>query len=126
MASKLETFLSKNKISHRQLMSSSRQLERLRPEDRAIRLVQKQARNKEDGKKPEDLAKPRSGRAITKVGLANALAGKELSGSHKTRFVRAVNRILEAKKKKPIDMATLFDPPAPKEKKAAADDDSSE
>ena len=125
MATKLDTFLNNNKITHRQLLSASRQIERLRPEDRAIKLIQKQVRKKEDGKKPDDLAKPRSGRTITTVGLAKALAGKQLSGPQRTRFVRAVNRILEQKKKKPIDMAALFEPPAPKEA-ASADEAASE
>jgi len=113
MATKLETFLTKEKIDHRRLLSASHQLEKLRPGDRRIRLVQAQARKSEDAKKPEGLDKPRSGRPVTKVGLNNALAGKRLSGPHKTRILRAVNHVLELRKKTPVTLDALFDAPAP-------------
>ena len=112
MASKLETFLADNKIDHRRLLGASRQLERLRPADRRIKLIQKQARKKEDAKKPEGLDKPRSGRKITVVGLRNACEGKNISGNHKTRILRAVNNVLEGRKKKPVGIEQLFDVPA--------------
>jgi hypothetical protein len=121
MASKLETFLSDNKIDHRRLLVASRQIERLRAEDRRIKLAQKQARKSEDAKKPEGLGKPRSGRALTPVGLKNALAGRMMSGAAKARLLRAVNSVLAAKKKDAVAIDALFDPPAPKA--AAASDD---
>ena len=57
MANKLVTFLTKNKINEKRLIGASRQIERLRPEDRAIRLKQSQARKSADGK--EELARHR-------------------------------------------------------------------
>ena len=93
MASKLETFLNENKIDTRRLLATSRQIERLRPEDRAIKLKQSQARKSEDGKKPEGLDKPRSGRPVTERGLRTALAGESVSGPQKTRILRAVNTV---------------------------------
>jgi hypothetical protein len=124
MASKLETFLAENKIDPRRVVAASRQLERLRPEDRRIKLVQKQARKSEDGKKPEGLAKPRSGRAVTDVALRNALAGKTVSAAFKTRLLRALNRVLEQKKKGVTTLDALFDAPPPQAKaKAKAESD---
>lgn len=114
MANKLDQFLIDKKIDHRRLLNASRQLERLRPEDRKIKLTQAQARKREDGKNPEGLDKPRSGRTVAKVGLANALAGKRVSGPQKNRILSAVNRILEQRKQKPAALGALFDlaPPA--------------
>ena len=109
MATKLEAFLSDNKIDHRRLLSASRQVERLRPEDRAIKLVQKQARKKEDGKVPDDLKKPRSGRPVTKVGLQRAIAGDRLSSAAKARILRAVNAVLSLRKKDEVKLEDLFD-----------------
>lgn len=109
MASKLEIFLKDNKIDGRRLIAASRIIERLRPEDRNTRLVQRQARKSEDGKKPEGLQKPRSGRPVTTVALESALVGKTISGPQKTRILRAVNRILEQRKKPAVTLAALFD-----------------
>ncbi len=114
MANKLETFLSENKIDRRRLVTASRQLERLRSEDRAIRLKQRQARKSEDGKKPEGLDKPRSGRVVTPISVDRALRDEDISGPQKTRILRAVNRILEQRKKEPVKLDALFDAPAPK------------
>ncbi len=109
MANKLETFLSENKINEKRLIVASSQLEKLRPEDRSIRLKQSQARKSEDGKKPEGLAKPRSGRTLTAPGVARAMRGERVSGPMKTRILRAVNRILKQRKKDQVALATLFD-----------------
>jgi hypothetical protein len=123
MASKLETFLKENKIDPKRLIAASRQLERLRPEDRAIRLKQKQARKSEDGKKPEGLAKPRSGRTLTPPGVDRALRGDRVSGPMKTRILRAVNSVLEQRKKDAVALDNLFDPPPPKAEAPAASDE---
>ena len=119
MASKLETFLNENEIDTRRLLATSRQIERLRPEDRAIKLKQAQARKSEDGKKLEGLGKPRSGRPLTERCLRAALAGESVAGPQKTRILRAVNTVLEKKKKDPVGLHQLFDvpplnPPKPK------------
>ena len=124
MASKLETFLNENKIDTRRLLATSRQIERLRPGDRAIKLKQSQARKSEDGKKPEGLDKPRSGRPVTERGLRTALAGESVSGPQKTRILRAVNTVLEQKKKDAVGLHQLFDvppinPPKPKAEEPA-------
>lgn len=118
MANTLESFLSDKKIDHRRLVSVSKRLERLRAEDRAIYLQKRKARKSEDGKKPEGLAKPRSGRPLTPMGLKRAIAGEKLSGPTKTRILKAVNHILEARKEKAVELDSLFDKPAAPAKKA--------
>jgi hypothetical protein len=123
MATKIEEFLKEKKIDPRRVLSASAQIERLRPEDRAIRLAKRQARKSEDGgKKKEGIAaqKPRSGRPITERTLHAALHGKTISGPARTRMLRAINRVLEQKKQEPVTLQALFDLPK-KEKGAAAE-----
>jgi hypothetical protein len=112
MATKLEEFLAAKKIDRRRILSASADLERLRPEDRAIRLAQRKARKSED-KKKEGLAakKPRSGRPLTERALEAALQGKPISGPSKTRVLRAVNQILKQKAQEPVTLHALFDLP---------------
>jgi len=119
MGTKLEEFLKEKKIDHRRVLAASADIERLQPEDRAIRLAKRQARKSDDpNKKKEGLAakKPRTGRPITSRALESALQGKPISGPARTRLLRAVNRILEQKKQDQVTLWTLFDLP----KKGAA------
>jgi hypothetical protein len=109
MSNKLQSFLSENKIDQRRLIATSRNIERLRAGDRAIKLKQSQARKSEDAKKPEGLDKPRTGRPITDVGLRRALAGDKVPGPQKTRILRAINALLEKGKKDPVGIHQLFD-----------------
>jgi len=116
---KLKTFLDDNKIDQRRVLIASKQLEKLRREDRQIKLAQAKARKSDDAKAPEGLGKPRTGRPVTEVGLNSALEGDKVSGPMKSRILRAVNRVLEQKKKDPVTIDTLFDvppqnPPKPK------------
>jgi hypothetical protein len=110
MASKFAQFLTDNKIDPRRLRSASRALERLRPEDRKNKLARRNAKKAES--KPaegaEKPAKPRSGRPATGRAVDAATAGKAVSGPTKSRLLRAVNRVLEQKKKGPTDLKTLF------------------
>jgi hypothetical protein len=110
MASKFAQFLTDNKIDPRRIAAASRELERLRPEDRAKRLARRTAK-KSDTKPAEGAekpGKPRSGRPATDRVLTAASAGKPISGPSKTRLLRAVNRLLEQKKKSATDLKTLF------------------
>jgi hypothetical protein len=108
-ASKFAKFLTDNKIDPRRVRAASRQLERLRPEDRAKRLARRTAKKSEakpaEGEKP---AKPRSGRPATGRLLEAAAAGKPISGPAKTRLLRAVNHVLSQKKKSATDLKSLF------------------
>jgi hypothetical protein len=109
MASKFSEFLQANQLDPRRLRATSRSLEKLRPEDRAIRLRQRRARGAENAPEAEaSKKKPRSGRPATEPLLRLALAGKPLPGPGKTRLLRAVNRLLEQKKKEPVDLRALF------------------
>jgi len=121
MATKIEDFLKEKKIDPRRIISASTEIERLRPEDRAIRLAKAAARKAEDpAKKKEGLAakKPRTGRPVTKRALDAAIAGQQISGPQKTRILRAVNHLLEQKKQDKIELAALFDPTQREVKKA--------
>jgi hypothetical protein len=111
MATKFAEFIESNKIDSRRILIASRQLEKLQPEDRALRLLRRKKAG--DGKKPaegEEAAptKPRSGRPVTQQLLDRVTAGKPVPGPAKTRLLRAVNRILEQKKKDPVDLRALF------------------
>jgi hypothetical protein len=114
MGTKIEEFLKDKKIDPRRILSASVKVERLRPEDRAIRLAKRQARKSEDqAKKKEGAAgkKPRSGRPITERALRAALQGSPLSGPAKTRLLRAINQVLEQKKQDRVGLSALFDFP---------------
>jgi len=117
MSTTFEEFLKTKSIDPRRIVAASQKIEKLRPEDRAIRLTKRIARKSEDGaKKKEGLKKPRSGRPVTDRAITAALAGKTLSGPAKTRILRAVNHILEQKKQDKVALTALF----PGEKKSAA------
>ncbi|MEN9577501.1 MAG: hypothetical protein RJA70_510 [Pseudomonadota bacterium] len=106
MASKFADFLAENKIDGRRILSSSKQIERLRPEDRAAILAK---RNRKEGAKEEEApAERRSGRPVTPRLLTAATTGGKLSGPGKTRLLRAINRILEKKKKDAVELRALF------------------
>lgn len=109
MASKFEEFLSTNKIDPRRIRAASFEIERLRPEDRAVRLAKRRARGAEtkpaEGEAPKDR---RSGRPVTRQLVDRALAGQSVPGPAKSRLLRAVNRILEQKKKDAVQLRALF------------------
>lgn len=110
---KLTSFLDTNKLSGKRLLAVSHKLETLQREDRAIKLAKRQGKKAlaagtaKEGDKLE-VTKPRSGRPITPRGLASALAGGTLSGPAKNRILRAVNVMLEQKKKDKVELKTLF------------------
>jgi hypothetical protein len=115
MSSRFSEFLTTEKIDPRRLLVASRYLERLRPEDRAVRLKKRLSKKSGEaapapaaGEVKEAAPKRRSGRTITPLLLESATAGKSLSGSQKTRLLRALNRVLEQKKKDPIDLRKVF------------------
>ena len=56
----------------------------------------------------KEVAKPRSGRPITPRALNAALAGGPISGPSKQRILRAVNYLLEQKKKDKVELKALF------------------
>jgi hypothetical protein len=107
-SSKLATFLSSKKIDPRRVISASHSLEQLRPEDRQIKLNRRRAKGGEGEAGPKEERKPRSGRAVTSRAMHAALFGKPVSGPTKSRILRAVNALLEAKKAEKTDLKALF------------------
>ena len=114
MSSRFSELLGTEKIDPRRILAASRQIERLRPEDRKIRLSRRLSKKAGDaastaaaGEKQEPV-KRRSGRTVTPRLLQLAQAGGPLSGPQKTRLLRALNRVLEQKKREPIDLRKVF------------------
>jgi hypothetical protein len=108
--SKLAKFLTTKKLDPRRVLAASHALESLRHEDRVIKLNRRRAKGGEDAeKKAEALkSKPRSGRAVTHRAMNAAMSGGALPGPTKTRILRAINHLLEAKKQDKVDLKTLF------------------
>ncbi len=110
MATKFAQFLKDNKIDPRRILTVSKRIERLQPEDRKLKFVKKAA--KSEGAKPAEGAekpgKPRSGRPVTPRLIESASVGKPVAGPAKTRLLRAVNRILEQKKKPAVELKAVF------------------
>lgn len=111
-ATKLATFLETNKLNTKRLLAVSHKLETLRKEDRNIKLARVRAKKGAEGGGAEgekkELGKPRSGRAVTPGALATAMNGGAISGPTKQRILRAVNYLLEQKKKDKVDLRALF------------------
>ena len=110
-SNKLQSFLDSNKLNTKRLLAVSHKLETLQVEDRKIKLGKRKRKGDEGAPKPaegEKPAKPRSGRPVTPRALAAALKGGTLSGPTKQRILRAVNYLLEQKKKDKVDLKTLF------------------
>jgi hypothetical protein len=112
MANKFSAFLQDNKIDPRRLVVASHEIEKLRPEDRKIKLTKRLAKKggaapaaPAEGEKP---AKRRSGRPVTAQLVAAASAGKTVSGPGKTRILRALNHVLEQKKKSAVELKAIF------------------
>ena len=110
---KLSSFLDTNKLNAKRLLAISHKLETLQRDDRSIKLGKRQGKKaaeagtaKEGDKK--ETGKPRSGRPVTPRALETALAGKTISGPTKQRILRAVNYLLEQKKKDKVELKTLF------------------
>jgi hypothetical protein len=106
--SKLQDYLTKQNIDARRILAASHDLEALRPEDRATRLAKKRAKGGDDAAKEAAAKKPRSGKPLSRPTLDRALAGSPISGSAKTRLLRALNVVLGAKKKGEASLKDLF------------------
>jgi hypothetical protein len=106
---KFAKFLVEKKVDPRRVLSASRQLEMLQPEDRVIKLKKRQGRKAEgDAGGPKETRKPRSGRPVTQRALDAALQGGKMSGPTKTRLLHAVNHVLAQKKQEAVELRALF------------------
>jgi hypothetical protein len=105
--SKIGDYLKKHKIDPRRVIAASKELEALRPEDRAIRLARKEAAT-DESKKELAAKKRRSGRALSLPAMNRALAGEKLTRKGRARVVRAVNKVLSHKSKGEAAPTDLF------------------
>jgi len=106
---KFAAFIASKKLDPRRILSASRKLEGLRPDDRTIRLNKRRARAAEGPEAgTKETRKPRSGRPVTYRALQAALTGGPLSGPTKTRIVRALNLLLDQKKQGSIELRAIF------------------
>ena len=114
MASKFAQFLKDNKIDPRRLIVASRGIEKLRPEDRQIKLGKRQAKASPgapaaaEGEEKKAPPKPRSGRPVTSRVIEAATGGKPVPGPAKNRLLRALNHVLTQKKKPAVDLRAIF------------------
>jgi hypothetical protein len=107
-ASKLQNFLNEHKLNTKRLLAVSHNLEQHAREDRALKAARR-ANKKQEGGEKKEVAKPKSGRAVTPRALSAALVqGGTISGPTKQRILRAVNYLLEQKKKDKVELKTLF------------------
>lgn len=108
--SKLSDWMTKNKIDSRRVIAVSKDLEALRPEDRALKSLRAKVKAGKagDDEKEKAKVKPRSGKPVTSPTIERALEGKSIPGPAKTRIVRAVNAILTTKKKGEVQLKDLF------------------
>jgi len=113
MASKFAQFLTDNKIDPRRVLVVSKRIERLLTADRKVKFEKSRAKKGDapaaaaDGEK-KAAPKPRSGRPVTPRLMTAATEGKPVAGPAKTRILRAVNHILEQKKKPAVDLRKVF------------------
>ena len=106
--SKLQDYLTKNKISLRRLTSASGKLERLSSDDRKIKQARKAAKGGNEAAKELAATKPRSGRKLNPATIERAMSGTSVSGPAKTRVLRAVNSVLSQRKKAEVKFSDLF------------------
>ncbi len=107
--SKFAQFIAAKKLDPRRIIAASVAIEKLRPEDRTIKLNKRRARAAEASEGvPKETKKPRSGRPVTPRAFAAAVSGGKVSGPTKTRLLSAVNRLLEQKKQEKVDLRQLF------------------
>jgi hypothetical protein len=107
---KLKTFLDSNKLNAKRVIAVSHKLETLQRDDRAAKLERRRAKKGEaaEGGEKKEVKKPRSGRPVTTRALDTAISGGAVSGPTKQRILRAVNYLLEQKKKDKVELRALF------------------
>jgi hypothetical protein len=111
--SRFSELLTSENIDPRRLLVASSAIERRRPEDRRAHFLKRKkkgagaaAEKPAEGEAPA--AKPRSGVIVSREVLRRAQEGLPLTGPQKTRVLRALNRVLEQKKKEPVDLRKVF------------------
>ena len=107
---KFAEFIAAKKLDPRRILAASHDLEKLRPEDRVIKLNKRRAKGAEAPAEgaAKETRKPRSGRPVTHRAFDAAMRGKPVSGPTKSRLLGAVNHLLEQKKQEKVDLRQLF------------------
>lgn len=107
--SKLADTLKKHKVDPRRVIATSKTLEGLQPDDRALKVLKAKAKGGDEKAKEAVTGKEvRSGRAVSQPTLDAALAGKTVNGPAKSRILRAVNHVLAQKKQSALTIKDLF------------------
>lgn len=106
---KFSTFITENKLNPARIIAVSHKLETLQRSDRDLKRAKRNSKREGAEKTEAANGKPRSGRAVTERALNAAISGKAtISGPTKQRILRAVNHVLEQKKKDKVELKTLF------------------
>ena len=96
--SALSTFLESKKITVGSLLAASNRLEARSPEDHALVIARVDAKkNKKEGAAP--IAKPKSGRGVSKKIIDAALAGGSITKRARAKILRAASHLVVEKKK---------------------------
>ena len=109
--SSLGTFLESKKIKPEALRWTSIRLEARGAEDLVLagkRAERRQAKKEGSKEVGEPIAKPKSGRGLTKKQLATALAGRPITRLARSKALRAVTALLEKAKEPAPTMKDLF------------------
>jgi hypothetical protein len=113
--SALSTFLESKKITVGSLLAASNRLETRTPEDHALVLARVDAKkNKKEGAAP--IAKPKSGRGVSKKIVDVAVAGGAITKRARAKILRAASHLVVEKKKEaaPTMKDVFGDEPAKK------------
>ena len=105
---KFAAFITSHKLDPRRILAASHQLEKLRPEDRQIKLNKRRGKVEGAENAPKETRKPRTGRPVTPRAMDSAMNGGDVSGPTKSQILRAVNHLLEQKKTQKVELKALF------------------
>jgi hypothetical protein len=95
-------------ITDKQLFWRSQSLEGAADPDRELHRQRREARGKGQGGKYEGVAKPASGRGLSRKQIQAALEDRPLPRKARSKLLRAVNAEIEKKKGEKVDTRGLF------------------
>jgi hypothetical protein len=110
--SQFATYVQSKGLSLDQIFHCSARIERHRVEDRQLRVQRQELRragkpNRDDDDQPI-VAKPRSGRGVSRRRIADAWAGQPLTPRVRAKLARAVATLLASSSGEPVDARLLF------------------
>jgi hypothetical protein len=105
----LGDFLNENGIKPEDVVTQSRGMEALGVADRAIDAQRRIARANKKTYAELNLEKPKMlGRGVSAMAVKRAIEGSEMSRLVRKKIARAVNAVLQSKKKEPVEWRKLF------------------